>query len=341
MKKLFKFIKIQILVLIVAVILTGFLTEIFYDQTKNIIKFVKTNIAGKEVINDYMIPEDGIPVVDYGTIKNVYIGKRVVPIAVCQTALEHYDNFKIGNSLSYDKFLNCADWLLLNSTTTDIGEIYYYNFPFPLYDMTAPWRSAMVQGQALQVLAKAHELTKKQYYLDFADSLITPLFYSTKDGGVTHKLNDKEWWYEEYSDDHTGKIMVLNGMMYTLLGLHEYYTYTENENAKLLFDKGLTALMENIPNFDRSGHSYYDILKHKAGGSYHEIHINQLRDLYEITGEEILNEYSLKWNKFQNSPRIVQLLVAPPKMLLGVYLFIFITIFIVLQILTISLKVLS
>ena len=322
-------------------LLTVLLTEKYYDYTKSFIKYVKTNIAKKEVINEYKIPEDGIPIVDYGTIQKEYIGNQIVPIAVCQTALEHYDNFKAGNSLSYDKFLNCADWLLINSTTTDIGEIYYYNFPFPLYDMTDPWRSAMAQGQALQVLVRAHELTNSEDYLNFADSLITPLFFTVQEGGFTHKLDNDSWWYEEYSDDHTGKIMVLNGMMYTLLGLHEYWVYSGKEQAKTLFDKGITALKQQIANYDRSGHSYYDILKHKAGGRYHDIHINQLHQLYEITGENILKEYSIKWNNFQNSPRIIQLVVAPPKMLIGVYMLIFITVFIILQIIMIFLKVLS
>jgi len=117
-----------------------------------------------------------------------------------------------------------------------------------------------------------------------------------EDGGVTYKTEDKGWWYEEYAHEEAKVSRVLNGMEIALLGIYDYYKYTNDTDAKFLFDKGIIALKNDLPIYDYNGHTYYDALGTLAGTTYHKIHVKITKELYDITNEEIFNDYQKKWS---------------------------------------------
>ena len=104
------------------------------------------------------------------------------------------------------------------------------------------------------------------------------------------------WWYEEYaSNDKNTKISrVLNGILFTVLGIYDYYKYTNDAEAKLLFDKGINSIKKEISKYNDNGYSYYDLLGMPAK-DYHQTHVVLLKKLYNITGEPILIQYSDLW----------------------------------------------
>lgn len=177
-----------------------------------------------------------------------------------------------------------------------------YNFPLPIYNLKAPWFSAMANGLALQVLIKAHEITLDSKYLIAAKSLLNAFFIEIEDGSVTYKDSVDQWWYEEYvSHDQYSKISrVLNGMIFTVLGIYDYYKYTNDPNAKLLFDKGVNSIKKEIPKYNLNGYSYYDLLGNPSN-NYHQIHVNLTKQLYDLTGESIFNDYHELWKNYNNS----------------------------------------
>jgi heparosan-N-sulfate-glucuronate 5-epimerase len=88
-------------------------------------------------------------------------------------------------------------------------------------------------------------------------------------------------------------------MLFALIGVYEYYEYTDDTDAKLIFDKGVNSVKENLAKYDGgNGHSYYDIF-HNPPDKYHLIHVDLLNRLYDITHEEIFKEYSEKWTAHQ------------------------------------------
>lgn len=129
-----------------------------------------------------------------------------------------------------------------------------------------------------------------------AKKLLNSFFVEVKDGGVTYKTSQNGWWYEEYADNGGKDSRVLNGMMFAVLGIHEYYEYTNDSDAKYLFDQGILSLKMSISKYDNNGHSYYDILKNPPE-KYHKVH-KQLDMLYNITNEEIFKEYRDKWASY-------------------------------------------
>lgn len=169
-----------------------------------------------------------------------------------------------------------------------------YNFIWEHYNATPPWYSALAQGEALPILIKAYKLTGMEIYKKTAEGVINSFFVDVKEGGVTHKEGNA-WWYELYASKGSKNPKVLNGMLWTLLALHEYYSLTKDLKAKLLFENGLQALKKNLHLYDSEKFTYYDVLKTQANYDYHKVHIDLLNKLYSMTGEEIFKNYSQKW----------------------------------------------
>ena len=83
-------------------------------------------------------------------------------------------------------------------------------------------------------------------------------------------------------------------MLFTVLGIYDYYKYTNDADAKLLFDKGINSIKKEISKYNDNGYSYYDLLGNPSN-KYHQIHVDLTKKLYYITGEPILIQYSDLW----------------------------------------------
>ena len=292
---------------IVITILIFFLTFLVANYTEeasgNLITSVYTSFTGKSVNKIEIISDDsGIPVVDYGYMNGIHIGKHRNPVTISQKVFEYEEEYRKGNETSKQLLLNCANWLVDNAVKYDNYTIWEYDYVFALrYNMTPPWRSGMAQGQGIQALTKAYNITKDEKYLNVARTSLNSFFVEVENGGITHKENNG-WWYEEYADENGSNPRILNGMMWAMLGIYEYYELTEDENAKFLFDKGVIALKNHLPEYDTGNWSYYDAMGNPAEKFSHHVHVTQLNMLYDITKEPIFKEYHDKWKGYEDSP---------------------------------------
>jgi hypothetical protein len=178
--------------------------------------------------------------------------------------------------------------------------------------MTAPWRSAMIQGRATQAFIKAFQKTNDTLYLDYARKSVNTLYTEVKDEGVTYK-DSAGYWYEEYADDGAPQSKVLNGMIVTLQGISDYYKVSGNDAALFLFDQGVNALKNSLPAYDNNGHSYYDIMKKPAKPWYHQFHIELLDFLYSETHDPVFKEYKEKWSLYKEPSYLVSLIKNPTR----------------------------
>jgi len=260
----------------------------FYKKTKKTvykIKRDKTELDNK-----------GVPYIKYGKISGKHIGKQRNPFGVGQYAVKYYEKFKkTNNDKQKIHLLNCANWILENGVKNDDSVFLEYNFPWPQYNLKKPWRSGMAQGQALKALGKAFEVSKENKYLNFAKLLLNAFYVEVKDGGITYKSSEG-WWYEEFASKNGPISKVLNGMLFALLGIYDYYEITKDKKAKFLFEKGRAALIKELPKFDNKGFSDYDLLGNLSR-HYHQVHIDLLDKIYSITKDEIFWEYCEKWKK--------------------------------------------
>jgi len=262
---------------------------------ETISKLQDANLFPAEYLN---FDSYGIPVIDYRTMNGVYIGKQRNPVTTSQKSwnwLKLYQQTK--DVIYYNYFFNCAQWLMEWSEKTSNGLMLPYRFPYPPYNLVPNWYSAMAQGQAIQTLTYAYRISQNKIYLDYAKEMLKPLKIEIKNGGVGIKLNENAWWYEEYASSAIKPPMVLNGMNFCLLGIYEYYKTTGDPEAKEVFDRGINGLLLELHKYDCDGWTYYDQLGHISSSHYHSIHVNQMKQLHDITGNEKFLYYYERWKE--------------------------------------------
>ncbi len=302
------------MVKLIAVLILGILlTSLFEKQFAAIIRFIR-KILGKEFIKEFLLDENGIEMIDVGTINGKYYGKQYHPVLLCHKAFDLFENIEQNK----DKFIKIANWLQTNIKHEN-NYFLLYNFPYPSYKMTSPWFSGMAQGRALEVLTYAFEITGNRQYLKSAENIVKSLYIGIDEGGITIKTDVDGWWFEEYPSKNMTTPRVLNGMMYTIIGLITFYRSTRDKEAGFLLNQGLLALEKNLANYDKNGDSYYNILGRITGGDYHSLHVKQLKTIYDYNKSEIILSYYEKWEKFQNQTYLLRLFKKPDKMNIAVF----------------------
>lgn len=238
----------------------------------------------------------GIPYVDYGFIYGIYIGRQRNPVTISQKSWMWLNLFEsTGDVYYYNYFFNCVQWLIDNAKAFNEGLILPYKFEYPPYGLKPEWYSAMAQGQAIETMVYAYRQSKNTKYLEVAKKLLKPLWVEVNKGGVTVKLSDTAYWYEEFASKSIEPPMVLNGNIFCLFGVYTYYLETNDPEAKTLFDYGINALLATIDKFDFNGWTYYDLKKKVSTDYYHSVHVSQMKRLYEITGNEKFLYYYERW----------------------------------------------
>lgn len=240
----------------------------------------------------------GIPFFNYATINGVYIGKQRNPVTTSQKSWEWLELFRQTNEvIYYNYFFNCVQWLIEWAEKTPNGLMLPYKFPYPPYNLKPEWYSAMAQGQAVQTLTYAYRMSQNKIYLEYAKEMLKPLKVEIKNGGVGIKLNENAWWYELYASPDIDPPMVLNGMNFCLLGVYEYYKTTGDPEAKEIFDLGVNGVLLEIDKYDLNGWTYYDQKGRISSLSYHAILVDQMKQLYDITGNEKFLYYYERWKE--------------------------------------------
>jgi D-glucuronyl C5-epimerase C-terminus len=245
--------------------------------------------------NLWKYDENGVPYFYYGKL-----GFQHNPLYIAKEAVNNYEENKTS-SLNKEMVINNANWLIDNSYTIADYSLIPYKFPLTRYNLTSPWFSAMAQSHALLAMIYAYNITKNQKYLDFSKSLLKSFFVDIKDRGVTYKDDKNGWWYEEYAGRGTTKPRVLNGMLFTLLDIYQYYEYTHDLAAKFLFDKGFEGVTKNLSRYSYRDYSFYDTTQMPAGISYHQYHATLLRNLLKIRNDDTIKKFYNEWVNFRGA----------------------------------------
>jgi heparosan-N-sulfate-glucuronate 5-epimerase len=255
------------------------------------------------------VDENGIPVSDYSRkllIRGV-TGRHYNPLTVAHWAAGAYDDYlATGDDRHYDLFIKRTDWLVENQQTIGDGASLWYHTARVGKDK-ALWTSAMAQGYALSSLCRAYQETGDEKYLETARRAVKSFDISVDEGGLTAIDEAGNAFYEEWP---LGATHILNGHIFSLFGLHDYYRITRDDHAFELFEAGVAAVRNRLPDYDVGFWSRYSLAKRRsffnhwtiAAPIYQQVHIDQLRFLYKITGDEILARYADRWEAQQRRP---------------------------------------
>ncbi|KAK3603498.1 hypothetical protein CHS0354_030340 [Potamilus streckersoni] len=215
------------------------------------------------------------------------------------------DNITLASANHMDHFYDAANWFVNYQDTKRGGwPIMVAREIIPgKMELPPGWYSAMGQGQAMSVLVRAYLRSKSMSYLQAAINGLKVFNISSEQGGVKARFANTYDWYEEYPT--TPGSYVLNGFMYSLLGLYDLMQVTEDEpyrNVKMIYDSGMRTLKSLLPLFDSGSGTFYDlrhvthgIAPNRARWDYHTTHINQVLQFSVIDADPIFRRTATRW----------------------------------------------
>lgn len=194
-----------------------------------------------------------------------------------------FDNLTFSTTEHITQFYDAAEWFVRNQNTKTGG------WPNPVKrklsefaELKQGWYSAMGQGHAISLLARAYYHSHGDAkYLRAAINGLKPFRVPSRQGGVLAKFMGKYEWYEEYPT--TPASYVLNGFIYSLLGLYDLNaTAPKNlsREAGLLFEQGMISLKKMLMLYDTGSGSVYD-LRHITLGESTKFYLKFSEDLFK------------------------------------------------------------
>lgn len=224
------------------------------------------------------------------------------PVQIIQFGLSEY-GYYINNKKEehFMRAIAAAKWLVDNQEKDTGKWLYHFDYFVETSKETliAPWACAMAQGEGIALLVRIYTLDKKSEYLDTAIRAMYPLNIPIEEGGLQANIFNMPI-YEEYPTKVYSH--VLNGFMFCLIGLHDFYELCGNDLAKRLYETGIETVKKILPLYDSEYTSYYDLghitcSPHNAriATKYDPIHVNLLQTINIFEHDEVIEFYSKKW----------------------------------------------
>lgn len=258
----------------------------------------------------FSFDKDGIPLLPH-YLKGESAGKHYYPISIGQFALAEYHEYLSNSSKdSYDSFMKMSNWLLEHQNSDGY---WYSNTDMSKFKLQSPWVSAMAQGRCISVLIRAYGETKDVKYLNACTKAIKtfdPILHPSK---MVTVISDSEYFFQEYPGEEDS--FVLNGAIFALWGIIDFYKITGDEYALSLFDKGVSGVISKLESYNLGYWSCYDLYHLVSESStintctahYQNIHIKQMEVMYKLTQRQ---EFQLIHHSWASKENKINLLIA-------------------------------
>ncbi len=263
--------------------------------------------------------KDGVPLnttyidVEEQKLHYYHISIGQYALAVFHSYLDTKDEEKKAH------FLRIAEWFYNDRIEDErLGVYWLTDVPKPEYGVTDPWKSGFTQSRGMSVLLRAWQLTGDEKYLVAAKKALIPFTFDIKDGGVAVDL-DSAPIYEEYVAAKPTR--VLDGHGFCLFGIYDAVRAITPEVdaethqlAKSIFEKGINGLEKRLPDYDMGYWMRFNLCEldfypqnDPCTIGYLRLVTAQLEILYNITGNEVLKQYSAKMKRYDRWPNIVKM----------------------------------
>ncbi|KAB0795343.1 hypothetical protein PPYR_12182 [Photinus pyralis] len=283
-------------------------------QDKNIYHGIGFNLGWCRLTRDLIVDlQKGLNYLEKDKSKHKMPRSKIKVIGFVLRGNGAIDNLTLSSSEHIQQFYDAANWFVKYQDRQTGG------WPNPVkrriavgfQDLEPGWYSAMGQGHAISVLARAyHHSGGDSTYLNAALMGLKPFRVPSWQGGVLATFFNKYHWYEEYPTKPAS--FVLNGFIYSLLGLYDLMTIAPNhaKEADLLYAEGMNSLKNMLLLYDMGSGTSYD-LRHVTLGiapnlarwDYHATHVNQLLLLSTIDNEPLFTETAERWIAYMAGKR--------------------------------------
>ena len=294
-----------------SLILGAIVCEYIGDSQEESVRNAFYYITNDSIINYHKVTLDaaGIPYVDYLEENGITPGRQYNPTIIATNASNLYHELeKNPDSLSGKHFRNCIKWLKENITRVKGNALYEFNWQQPWYpSVKVPFTSGLSSACAIEAFTNAQKLYPAENYLQYAKELLRGFYLPIDSGGFTYK--EKEgWWYEEFADSNRQTPRILDGHIYCILGIREYFLFTKDDSASFIIQQGLNALKHHLPEYDKIGEKVcYDIYCNPADQKYHMMLADQMKQVWNITNDSVFYRYYQKWNKPLKQPYVYRI----------------------------------
>lgn len=225
----------------------------------------------------------------------------IVNAQYAMTAIREYD--RTGDEKWLSRAVRNAEELIATRVEREGAWWYQYDWDWTYLERTlvAPWWSGMAQGEALFVFSRlAMMQPDNPAWREAADrtwdSFPQRGWRNTEPWSTV--VLDGNLWFEEYAGS-VPPLRVMNGHVFAIFGLYEYWLLTGNATVAQYIDGGATTILDVMPLIRAEGDvTYYcaqpDYCRVPAwqNATYHPIHIQQLQALGRITGDDRFDEWA-------------------------------------------------
>lgn len=247
--------------------------------------------------------EQGIPLLDY----HGQIGRQYNPIAIAQYGLGNYNLYRRHRDAERrQKFLRVAEWLAgaLEKNTAGYAA-WHHHFDWEYRTpLRAPWYSGLAQGQGISVLVRAWRDAESTVFRRTADEAFEVFLHDVNEGGVAFRDDAGHLWIEEYVVAPDPPTHILNGFIWAMWGIYDYWLATQDSRAEHLFNESVRTLQDCLPNYDSGYWSLYEQsgtrMKMLASPFYHQLHIVQLQVMTILTGDPRFRDFAKRWEAYSS-----------------------------------------
>jgi hypothetical protein len=248
---------------------------------------------------------DGVVMTNYGGS----LGKQYSPTGVAQAALGYYDRWLVDSDPDRTKsdkaaFLAQIDWLLSHQSPDGL-----WLWSFKWGAQPVPWWSAMTEGVSMSALLRAYSMTGDPACLTAISLARSTFERAPNDHGVGASVVVGSKTYVVYQEYLKGYVAnVLNGWIFSLVGLYETATYLHDQAASsdlLGPDRGIAALKVLLPYYDTGSWSFYYVTRPGGSGTrgldtvrYHTLVIGQLIYMATISGDAFFSRYADRFQAY-------------------------------------------
>ena len=193
------------------------------------------------------------------------------------------------------RFLAQVQWLEREAVVRGDAVVWPYTFDWREghCDLKAPWISAMAQGLAMSVLVRGARVTGRKELLDLARAATRVFERGIDEGGVVTR-DGHHVLYEEYPGRPLPR--VLDGFLFSLLGLYDVAVETDDVGIWQLFRSGVTGLVAALESWNYRGKwSWYGSHGYLCPPQYQALNAALLEGLAGLTGEPRLAWYAQRW----------------------------------------------
>jgi len=225
------------------------------------------------------------------------------PITISQYTLAHWNQYLATGFEQYRKaFLTQANWLVEHQVKiAEDASGWPISSPSPYFYTKGSWLSAVAQGCGLSVLARGYQLTHDETFLEVARRVVRTFERDILDGGVCAPIGRDGVFFEEvatYPAAHT-----LNGLIFALIGLHDYAVIAGNSCMPQCFQHCKATLHSVFDEFDLGFWTRIDLLQRGLATPAQLAQQTMLLEaLADCTECSHCAEQASRWQRYQRGP---------------------------------------